>query len=166
VLFGFTRARIAPMRITAVVRILTGLLFVAEGLSKVTGEFVRGGFAKHAAGIAAGSFPFWRHFLEATVVPRAGAFAWVIALGELAVGLGLLAGFLTRIAAGGGALLMLSIALGEAKPDAGAAWDDWITSGLTPKLAFLLLLLLFAVDAGKVWGLDGRRRKAPRGKAA
>jgi thiosulfate dehydrogenase (quinone) large subunit len=166
VLPGFTQARIPPVRVTAVVRILTGLLFVAEGLSKVTGEFVRGGFAKHAAGIAAGSFPFWRHFLETIVVPRAGVFAWVIALGELAVGLGLLAGFLTRIAAGGGALLMLAIALGEAKPDAGASWDDWITSGLTPKLAFLLLLLLCAVDAGRVWGLDGRRRKSPRGKAA
>jgi len=155
-----------PMRLTAIVRILTGLLFVAEGLSKVAGDFVTGGFAKHAATIAAGSFPSWRHFLEATVVPHAGLFAWAIALGELAVGLGLLAGFLTRIAAAGGALLMLSIALGEAKPDAGASWDDWITSGLTPKLAFLLLLLLFAVDAGKVWGLDGRRRKAQRGKAA
>ena len=154
------------MRLTAVVRILTGILFVAEGLSKLTGDFIGGGFAKEVPGIAARSFPFWRHFLEAAVVPHAGLFAWAVALGELAVGLGLVAGLLTRIAAGGGALLMLSIALGAAKPDAGASWDDWITSGLTPKLAFLLLLLLFAVDAGKVWGFDGRRRKAPRGKAA
>jgi thiosulfate dehydrogenase [quinone] large subunit len=154
------------VRLTATVRILTGLLFVAEGLSKLTGDFVSGGFAKYAPGIAAGSFPFWRHFLEATVVPRAGLFSWVVALGELAVGLGLLAGFLTRIVAAGGALLMLSIVLGEARPGPGASWDVWITSGLTPKLACLLLLLLFAVDAGKVWGLDGRRRKAPRAKAA
>ena len=44
--------------------------------------------------------------------------------------------------------------------------DDWITAGLTPKFAFLLLLLLCAVDAGRVWGLDGRRRKSPRGKSA
>jgi thiosulfate dehydrogenase [quinone] large subunit len=154
------------VRLTAIVRILTGLLFVAEGLSKITGSFVSGGFAKHAAEIAAGSFPFWRHFLEAAVVPRAGLFGWVIALGELAVGLGLLVGFQTRIAAAGGALLMLSIALGEAKPESGASWDDWITSGLTPKLACLLFLLLFAADAGRVWGLDGRRRKASRGNAA
>ena len=152
------------MRLTAVVRILTGLLFVAEGLSKLAGDFVSGGFARHAPAIAAGSFPFWRHFLEATVVPHAGILAWVIALGEFAVGLGLLVGFLTRIAAAGGALLMLSIALGEAKPGPGASWDDWITSGLTPKLACLLLLLLFAVGAG-AWSLDGRRRKAPRRSA-
>lgn len=154
------------MRLTAVVRILTGLLFVAEGLSKVTGDFVTGEFAKEVPQIAARSFPFWRHFLEAVVVPHAAVFAWVVALGELAVGLGLIAGLLTRVAAGGGALLMLSIALGAAKPAAGASWDDWITAGLTSKFACLLLLTLFAADAGKVWGLDGRRRKTPRGKAA
>jgi uncharacterized membrane protein YphA (DoxX/SURF4 family) len=154
------------MRLAAVVRILTGILFVAEGLSKVTSDFVTGEFAKEVPKIAARSFPFWRHFLEAVVVPHAAVFAWVVALGELAVGLGLVAGLLTRVAAAGGALLMLSIALGLAKPGAGAAWDDWITEGLTPKFACLLLLMLFAADAGRVWGLDGGRRKSPRGKAA
>ena len=154
------------MRLTAIVRILTGILFVAEGLSKVTGDFVRGEFAKDLPQIAARSFPFWRHFLETVVVPHASVFAWVVALGELAVGLGLLMGVLTRVAASGGALLMLSILLGSAKPASGASWDDWITAGLTPKFACLLLLSLLAADAGKVWGLDGRRRKAPRAKAA
>ena len=154
------------MRTAAIVRILTGLLFTAEGLSKVTGDFVRGGFAKHAGPIASGSFPFWRNFLERAVLPHAEAFGWVVALGELAVGIGLLAGFLTRVASAGGALLMLAIVLGEAQPEADAAWDDWITSGLTPKLAFLLLVLLCAVDPGKIWGLDGRRaRRRSRAKS-
>lgn len=155
------------MRVAAVVRILTGLLFTAEGLSKLSGDFVRGGFAKDAGRMAAESFPFWKRFLETTVVPHAGVFGWLIALGELAVGVGLLLGFLTRVASAGGAVLMLAIALGQAKPEPGAAWDDWITSGLTPKLAFLLLVLLCAVNPGKVWGLDGTRRGRPaRAKAA
>lgn len=155
------------MRTAAIVRILTGVLFFAEGLSKVTGDFVRGGFAGPLGRIASGSFPFWKRFLEAVVVPHASVFAWVIALGELAVGIGLIAGFLARTASAGGAALMLSIALGAARPEAGASWDDWITSGLTPKLAFLLFVLLFVVDPGKVWGLDGRRRRRPvRGKSA
>ena len=144
------------MRAAAIVRILTGVLFVAEGLSKITGSFVRGGFAGPLREIAAASFPFWRQFLETFVVPRPNLFAWMIALGELAVGVGLLLGFLTRVAAGGGSLLMLSIALGQARPESGA-WDDWITSGLTPKLAFLLLVLLFAVNPGTIWGFDARR---------
>ncbi len=155
------------MRTAAIVRILTGALFFAEGLSKVTGDFVRGGFAGQVGRIASGSFPFWKRFLETAVVPHASVFAWVIALGELAVGVGLIAGFLTRVASAGGAALMLSIALGAARPEAGASWDDWITSGLTPKLAFLLFVLLFVVDPGKVWGLDGRRRRrSVRGKSA
>ena len=154
------------MRLAAIVRILTGILFVAEGLSKVTGDFVTGEFAKEVPKIAVRSFPLWRHFLEAVVVPHATAFAWAVALGELAVGLGLVLGLLTRVAAAGGALLMVSIALGAAMPGAGASWDDWITAGLTPKFACLLLLMLFAADAGRVWGFDGGRRKSPRGKAA
>jgi uncharacterized membrane protein YphA (DoxX/SURF4 family) len=145
------------VRIAAIVRVLTGVLFVAEGLSKISGQFVRGGFAGHVGEIAAGSFPVWKRFLETAVIPHAALFAWVVALGEFAVGVGLLIGYLTRVAAGGGALLMLAIVLGQAKPEAGAAWDDWITAGLTPKLALLLLVLLLAVNP-TVWGLDGRRR--------
>jgi thiosulfate dehydrogenase [quinone] large subunit len=144
------------MRLAAVVRILTGLLFVAEGWSKISGGFVRGGFGKMAGRIAQESWPFWRQFLEKAVVPNAAAFGWVFALGELAVGIGLILGLWTRIACAGGVALMLVVALGESRPGPGARWDDWITSGLTPKLALLLFLLLFAVDAGKVWGLDAR----------
>ena len=127
------------MRAAAIVRILTGVLFVAEGLSKVTGDFVRGGFAGPLGHIAAGAFPFWKRFLETTVAPHADAFA-----------------------AAGGALMMLAIALGAARPEPGASWDDWITSGLTPKLALLLFVLLCAVDPGKVWGLDARRARKAR----
>jgi uncharacterized membrane protein YphA (DoxX/SURF4 family) len=69
---------------------------VAEGLSKVFGDFVRGGFAGDLAEIAKGSVPFWRTFLERFVVPNASAAAWLIALGELAVGIGLVLGLWTR----------------------------------------------------------------------
>ena len=145
------------MRVAAVVRILTGALFAAEGLSKVTGDFVRGGFEKQVPRIAAGTFAFWKQFLQTTVAPHSDVFGWIVALGELCLGIALIAGFLTRPAAVGGALLMLTIVIGEAKPAPGASWGDWITAGLTPKLALLLLVLLAAVNPGKVWGLDGRR---------
>ena len=147
----------AAMRAAAVVRILTGVLFAAEGLSKITGHFVRGGFADEARHIATASFPFWKRFLESAVVPHAGAFGWLFALGELCVGLALIAGFLTRAAAAGGALLMLSIVLGAARPAPGSPWDDWITAGLTPKLALLLFVLLALTDSGARWSLDARR---------
>ena len=147
---------------------LTGLIFVAEGLSKVFGPFVRGGFASDLPEIARGSVPIWRTFLERFVVPNAAAGAWLIALGELAVGIGLLLGLWTRVACAGGAALMLAIAMGGIRPHGpDPAATDWVTAALTPKLAFLLFVLMFTVDAGRTWGLDGvlRRRKGSRARS-
>jgi thiosulfate dehydrogenase [quinone] large subunit len=158
----------APVRTRAIVRILTGAIFLAEGWGKVFGQFVRGGFASDLPEIARGSLPFWRAFLERFVVPHATAAGWLIALGELAVGIGLLLGLWTRVACAGGAALMLAIAMGGIRPHGPSPdWTDWVTAALTPKLAFLLFVLLFTVDAGRTWGLDGAlgRRKGARVRA-
>ena len=148
----------AGARLAALVRILTGVIFVAEGLSKILGEFVHGGFAKSAAGMAKEAWPFWRPMLQNVILPNASIFAWVVAGGELALGIALMLGLLTRLAAICGSLLMLSILLGQSYPGPGAPWDKWITSGLTTRFAILLLLLIAAADVGRVWGLDGRKR--------
>jgi thiosulfate dehydrogenase (quinone) large subunit len=143
------------LRTAAVVRILTGLIFLAEGWSKLTGEFVRGGFSGDVKRMAAETWPFWKSFLETVVAPRAEVFGWAFALGELAVGIGLIVGLFTRVAAGGGIALMILVLLGSGRGEPGATWDMWVTAGLTAKFALLLLVLLFAVNPGKIWGLDG-----------
>ena len=147
----------AAARLAGLVRIAAGVLFVAEGFGKATGKFVQGGFAKSASGMAAESWPLWKSFLNSVVVPHASLFAWVVALGELAVGIGLLLGFLTRVAASGGVLLLLTILLGQTYVP-GSSWTGWVTAGLTTKFAILLLLLIAAVGYG-AWGVDGRRKK-------
>jgi thiosulfate dehydrogenase (quinone) large subunit len=147
-------------RLAAAVRIATGALFAAEGTGKLAGDFVHGGFASSAKEMARASWPFWRSFLQSVVVPHAGIFGWVFALAELAVGIGLLLGFATRAAAAGGAALMVAILLGQAYVP-GAKWDRWITAGLTTKFALLLLLLILASNAGRVWGIDGRLKRTP-----
>lgn len=150
-------------RLAALVRILTGAIFVAEGVSKIMSPFVPGGFAKQTTEMLPQAWPFWRSFLRTVVLPHASVFAWVVAVGELALGLGLLLGLWTRVAAAGGALLMLSILLAQSYPAGGASWDRWITAGLPTKFALLLLLLLAAVDAGRLWGADARRVSGRRG---
>ena len=147
-------------RLAAAVRVATGVLFVAEGAGKLAGDFVRGGFASSAKEMARVSWPFWRSFLLAVVVPHAGTVGWVFALAELAVGIGLLLGLAARAAAAGGAALMIAILFGQSYVP-GADWEKWITAGLTTKFALLLLLLILASDAGRVWGLDGRLRRTP-----
>lgn len=147
----------AGARLAAVVRILTGVLFIALGFGKVTGPFVRGGFAKSAEQLAREGWPFWGSFLKSFVLPRAEVFGWIVGLGELAVGIGLLLGFLTRIAAVSGALLLVAILLGQSYVP-GATWDHWITAALPTKLGLLLLLLIAAVGYA-AWGLDGVVRR-------
>jgi len=145
----------------AIVRILTGVIFVAEGVSKLRGEFVRGGFAQSVRETAGHAWAFWGSFLRSVVLPNASGFAWFFALAELALGIALVLGFLTRAAAVGGVLLMLILLLGQTNVG-GGSWEDWVTAGLTSKFALLLLWLLFLADAGRVWGLDARLRRGPR----
>jgi thiosulfate dehydrogenase [quinone] large subunit len=147
-------------RLAALVRIATGVLFIAEGYGKITGPFVQGGFSRSVAGMASESWPFWRSFLESVVKPHAALFGWFVAVGELSLGVALAAGFLTRIAAACGVLLLVTILLGQTYVP-GSRWVAWVTAGLTTKFAILLLLLIAAVGHG-AWGLDGRLRKAHR----
>ncbi len=146
----------AGSKLTALVRMATGVLFVAEGFGKITGKFVHGAFSEDAQGMARKAWPLWGAFLRSVVVPNAGLFAWVVAVGELLLGIALLLGLLTRIAAAAGVLLLLTILLGQSYVP-GADWMGWITAGLTTKFAILLLLSIAASGYG-AWGIDGRRK--------
>jgi uncharacterized membrane protein YphA (DoxX/SURF4 family) len=148
-------------RAIAIVRVLTGVIFVAEGWGKVAGEFVRGGFSESVGETAAGAWPFWSSFLRSVVLPNSGAFAWFFAAAELALGTALVLGLLTRAAAVGGILLMSILLLGQTNVE-GADWTRWLTAGLTSKFALLLLWLLLLADAGRTWGLDSRLRERKR----
>jgi thiosulfate dehydrogenase [quinone] large subunit len=149
-------------RLAALVRIATGVIFIAEGYGKITGPFLQGGFSRSVSGMASESWPFWRSFLESVVKPHAAVFGWVVALGELSLGVALAAGFLTRIAAASGVLLLFTILLGQTYVP-GSGWAAWVTAGLTTKFAILLLLSIAAVGHG-AWGWDGRPRKPHRAR--
>ena len=142
-------------------RVLTGVIFAAEGVSKIRGEFVRGGFADSVRETAEHAWAFWASFLRSVVLPNAGAFGWFFAIAELALGIALVLGFLTRIATAGGMLLMVILLLGQTHVAKGG-WEAWITAGLTSKFALLLLWLLFLTDAGRSWGFDARLRRGSR----
>lgn len=162
------RATLAAMagaaRLAALVRILAGVLFGTLGAEKILGDFVHGGFASSVRdSMMKSAWPFWRTFLESTVLPHASVFAWAVAAGEAALGIALLIGFLTRAASIAGAALMLTILLGQSYAGSRASWDQWVTAGLTTKFALLLLLLIAACDAGRTWGIDGRQRGGRRG---
>jgi len=149
----------SPPRSVAFARILTGLIFFCEGYGKVTGTFVHGGFAKSAARMAAEGFPFWRPVLQRVVLVHPAPFAWAIALGELAIALSLLTGLLVRWSCAGGILMMLVIGFGSSWPGADAHWYQYVTAWLAQAACALLFLIFASADAGRLWGLDARRRR-------
>lgn len=152
---------LAQGKASALVRIAAGAIFVAAGWEKLAGGFVRGGFTEQARGIAKGAWPAWASFLRSFVLPNAAAVSWLVALGELALGIALVLGLLTRWACAGGALLLAAILLGQFWVP-GRPWGDWVTAGLTTKFALLLVILLAAADAGRTWGLDARMARGRR----
>ena len=107
--FLFTSATAAWLWL--VVRLYMAWIWVPAGFEKVTsGEWL---FSDGAAisglvgkAIEDPGTPSWYvSFLQSVIVPNAGLFATLVALGELAVGLGLLVGLLTGIAAFFGVLM-------------------------------------------------------------
>ncbi|HEX5827640.1 MAG TPA: DoxX family membrane protein [Candidatus Limnocylindrales bacterium] len=88
-----------------VVRLYMASVFLPSGWGKVTsGEWLFGD-GSPIMGLVGGAIaseatpPWYASFLESVVVPNAGLFATLVALGEVAIGLGLLVGLLTGIAA-------------------------------------------------------------------
>ena len=118
-LFHNTRAGLLWLPI----RVFVGLEWLDAGLHKLTGTgWIDGGSAlrgywEHAVAIPDTgrppiSYEWYRDFINALLNNHTeGWFAWLITLGELAVGLGLILGALTGIAAFFGALMNMSFLL-------------------------------------------------------
>ncbi len=131
-------------------RIILGLVFLVLGGDKIFGgQFVaKGTIAGWVTSQAAAGhvFPFYQPFLERIVLPNDWLFAWLIALGEFALGIALISGVLLRIAAFLGAIEVALIGLGTAAPPAGASLATAV-SGTLEFLPLILLLLVIAADA-------------------
>lgn len=100
---GGPRSR-APLYALLPLRIFLGVTFVYAGLDKLTDSAFPGSLTVIMESVSGAAAP-WLLDLALT---DPESFGYAIAYGEIAVGLGTLAGLLTRIAALGGALISLS----------------------------------------------------------
>lgn len=155
------RRATAAERWIEVLRIVIGFWF-AKGVITKLGLALVGGFLPvptasarwHAVmpkllkGYAASTPIGWYHdFVLGVVLPHAGLFAQLTAFGETAVGLGLVLGLLTPVAATIGILLVLNYGLATL----GAGPNN-------PGFHLVLLTGLLAVlgsGGGRLWGIDG-----------
>ena len=102
-----------------IIRLYLGYIWLNAGWHKITSDAWTGansgaairGFVQNAllkAGEGKDVTGWYAHFLENVVLPNAGLFAYLVAFGEVLVGLGLILGLLTGIAAFFGGLMNAS----------------------------------------------------------
>ena len=151
---------IAPQGWIVLLRVVVGCWFLKAVWTKLTIAWLFGvipypavsarflGFQpRRVAEFAAGNPVEWyKHFLEGTVLPKAAVFATLQTYGEVAVGLGLVLGLLTGLAALVGLYLALNFGLAT-------QWMSFGQQGFHLLLTTSMIVFLGA-RAGRVWGLD------------
>jgi len=160
--FFFADTRMAWLWL--IVRLYVGYEWLSAGFEKLTGYSLFGeaqkggawvftghdgaamaGFATGALKLSTGAHPavqgWYAWFLQNLVLPNATVFSYVITFGEVLVGLGLIVGCLTGIAAFFGVFMNLNFML------AGAV-------SINPVLGVLTLFLILAWRVAGYWGLD------------
>ncbi len=142
------------------VRIATSTFFLLFGEYKLAGPgFAHGGFQGYLHSyITNDAVSFYRPVLSGLILPHAVFFGYLVGVIEMFVGVCLLLGLWVRPASIVGIIFLLNLTL--------AAWWDpghgvplWRYFGarLDTIPLLLLLIIFYATDAGKVWGLDARR---------
>jgi len=156
----------ALTRTIAGVRMATSVFFLLFGEYKVARPaFAHGGFQTYLQDyIANSAVSFYRPVLAGVILPHAVFFGYVVGVGELLIGISLLAGLWVRPACVLGALFLINMVLATWwEPGHGVAVWRYFGNELDHLPLLLLLIIFFAADAGRVRGLDGRRGHASRG---
>ena len=145
----------------ALLRIGVGILFVIFGQYKVFGTTftLHGGFQfwinKFLEG---GAYPFMAPILRGFVLPHATSIAFLVAYGELAIGLGLVLGVLVRSASFCGLLLMLTMLFSSDYPGAGAPFWQYFGASLSHSVFALCFAAFLTGRADSMWSLKTLRK--------
>lgn len=146
-------------RALAMLRLGVGALFLIFGEYKVFGtQFtLHGGFQYWINRfLEGGAYPFMAPVLRGFVLGHATPIAFLVAYGELAIGVALIFGILVRAASVGGLIFMLTLLFSSDYPGAGAPLWQYFGSSLSHSV-FLLCFVAFLIGrADAVWSLKTR----------
>jgi thiosulfate dehydrogenase [quinone] large subunit len=97
------------------VRILVGVVWLNGAIEKLLNPEFPQQFAQslEAGGFVSQAPPFFQGFMESTVIPNVAIFAQLMRAGELALGIALILGLLTNLAALGSIALSITIMLSQ-----------------------------------------------------
>jgi len=148
--------------VLAVLRIAVGVLFLIFGQYKVFGtQFTLGGGFQSWINrfLAHGAYPFMAPILRDFVLPHGTAIAFLVAYGELAIGLGLVFGILVRTASMCGMIYMLALLFSSNYPGPHAPFWQYFGAALD-HLVLALCFATFALgEADKVLSLRSYLRR-------
>jgi uncharacterized membrane protein YphA (DoxX/SURF4 family) len=148
-------------RTIAVTRIAASIFFLLFGEYKVAGPaFAHGSFQSYLQDyIANGAVSFYRPVLSGLILPHSVFFGYVVGLVELLIGISFLLGLWVRPASVVATLFLMNMLLATWwEPGHGAPLWRYFGAELDHIPLLLLCIIFFAADAGRVWGLDGRRK--------
>lgn len=145
------------------VRVLVGAVWLNGGIEKLLNPDFPQQFAQslEAGGFVAQAPPFFRAFMQGTVVPNAELFAQLMRVGELTLGLALILGLLTNLAALGSIALSVTIMLsqGGVRLGTGLGSPELLTINV---LIALLSVVILLSPAAKAVSVDaGLARRSP-----
>ena len=144
-------------RILAIVRILVGALFISVSIKKFgdAGFFEPEGLARELSqnGVA---FPFYQAILDRYIFPHATVFSYLVATGELIVGLSFVLGAFTNLFSLVAVFMILNFSMAVCYGNIGSLIGHLVLMGVVG--------LLGVYSAGRTWGLDAflARRLSPR----
>jgi len=139
--------------VLAALRISVGALFLIFGEYKVLGtHFTSGGGFQFWINqfLVEGAYPFMVPVLQKFVLPHATAIAFLVAYGELAIGLALICGILVRPASICGLVYMVSLLFSSNYPGPGAAFWQYFGASLDHSVLALCFAVFIFGEADRV----------------
>src|SRR5215475_10817746 len=149
-------------RALASLRIAVGVLFLIFGEYKVFGtQFtLHGGFQFWVNRfLEDGAYPFMQPVLKNFVLAHATPLAFLVAYGELCIGISLASGILVRVASFFGLVFMLSLLFSSNYPGANAPFWQYFGASLDHSVLALCFLAFLVGRADAVLSLKLTRKK-------
>jgi thiosulfate dehydrogenase (quinone) large subunit len=139
------------------VRVLIGAVWLNGGLEKLLNPSFPGQFAAslQAGGFVSQAPPFFQGFMKGYVVPNAELFAQFMRAGELMLGIALIIGLLTNLAALGSVALSAVILLSQGGVGLGTGLGAPEFLTINVLVALFSVVILFSPGA-KAFSLDSR----------
>ena len=147
-------------RALAILRIGVGCFFLIFGEYKVFGtQFtLHGGFQYWINRVlVGGAYPFMAPVLRGFVLGHATPIAFLVAYGELAIGIALICGILVRPASFSGLIFMLTLLFSSDYPGAGAPFWQYFGASLSHSVFLLCFVAFLTGRADTVWSVKTLR---------